>query len=357
MKKTKLDLNTIKKLDKSDMLKLLMDFPGQCRAALDIGKKAELLFKNKDFKKIAFAGLGGSAIGADLVKSYLYFEGALPITVIREYDLPGYVDDSTLLFVSSYSGNTEETLSAYAQSREKGATVIAVSSGGKLKELALKDKVTFIQIPANQPPRTALGYMSIIPLLAMEKLGLVKEVASRVNLAIKVLEELRDKSLDARIASQDNIAKTAALELFNRFTVIYSGSIYFDVCAVRLRGQLAENSKALASSHVFPEMNHNEIVGWQNPAKLFRDFTVVLLRDTKMHPRVAKRMDITGEIIRKGGVRLLEIWPRGEDLLSRILSVIYIGDFISFYLAILYGIDPTPVERVTYLKERLSQAE
>jgi glucose/mannose-6-phosphate isomerase len=125
---------------------------------------------------------------------------------------------------------------------------------------------------------------------------------------------------------------------------------------MRFRGQLAENSKALASSHVFPEMNHNEIVGWQNPKKLFKNFVVVMLRDKGMHPRIAKRMDITRDILKKEGVELIEICSAGEDLLSRIFSLIYIGDFISYYLAIRYGIDPMPVDRVTYLKKRLLEA-
>ena len=124
---------------------------------------------------------------------------------------------------------------------------------------------------------------------------------------------------------------------------------------MRLRGQLNENSKALALSHVFPEMNHNEIVGWQNPKKLFKNFVVLILKDKGIHPRVAKRMDITRDILKKEGVDVFEIWSRGEGLLSRIFSLIYMGDFISYYLAILYGIDPTPVDRVTYLKNQLAK--
>ena len=127
------------------------------------------------------------------------------------------------------------------------------------------------------------------------------------------------------------------------------------MAVTRLRGQLNENSKSLASSHLFPEMNHNEIVGWQNPKKLFKNFMVLMLRDNQMHPRVAKRMDITEDILKKEDVTTVEIWSHGKDLLSRIFSLIYIGDFISYYLAILYGIDPTPVERVTYLKEQLKE--
>ncbi len=349
-----LRLENLKNFDKSDMLGLLLDFPQQCKAAKTIAESAKVLFENKPFNKIAFVGMGGSAVGSDLVRSYLYSECKTPIVVLREYTLPAYVDSSTLVFVSSYSGNTEETLSAYASAKEKGSALIVVSSGGRLKENAKSDNITFIEIPGNLPPRCALGYLSIIPLCILAKLGLINDVGPYINQAVNVLEELKNKSLNPRIGQKDNIAKSIALRLFNKFTVIYSASIYFDVCATRMRGQLAENSKSLSSSHLFPEMNHNEIVGWQNPKKTFKDFVVVMLRDKDMHPRVAKRMDITEDILKKEGVAIIEIWSRGQDLLSRIFSLIYMADFVSLYLAILYGIDPTPVERVTYLKKELA---
>jgi len=347
-------MDNIQRTDKAKMLDLLLDFPGQCRAALDIARKSEVVFAKRDFTKILFAGLGGSAIGGDLVKSYLYSTVKLPISVCREYDLPAYVDSNTLVFIASYSGNTEETLSAYLQAKEKGATVVAISSGGTLKENAHKDKVTLILIPPGLPPRSALGYLSIIPLCILAKLGLAPDASASVNQMAGLLEELGN-NLHPRVGQEDNIAKFIAGKLVNKFAVVYSGSVHFDVCATRLRGQLAENSKSLASSHFFPEMNHNEIVGWQNPRKLFKDFIVLMLRDKQLHPRVAKRMDITRDILQKEGVTVIEIWSRGEDLLGRIFSLIYIGDFISYYLAILYGIDPTPVDRVTYLKEQLKK--
>ncbi|MGD0335512.1 MAG: bifunctional phosphoglucose/phosphomannose isomerase [Candidatus Omnitrophota bacterium] len=355
MKKSSLSAAAIKKLDKSKMLTLLLDFPQQCSYAKDIGERASIRFAKRDFGKIVFAGLGGSAIGADLVRSYLYSDCSLPITVLREYTLPAYVNASSLVFIASYSGNTEETLSAYQEARKKGATIIALSSGGKIKELAVRDNVTFIEIPKGIPPRCALGYQSIIPLCVLGKLGIIKDTGLAIKGAIKVLEDLRDRVLTPEIGLKDNIAKSLANSIFNKFTVIYSASIHFDICATRMRGQLAENSKALASSHVFPEMNHNEIVGWEQPKKLFKDFVVVMLRDKDMHPRTSKRMDITADILRKDGVKVIEVWSHGEELLARILSLAYIGDFVSYYLAILYGIDPTPVDRVTYLKNQLAK--
>jgi glucose/mannose-6-phosphate isomerase len=337
------------------MLGWLLDFPLQCSQAQDLAKASKISFERIDFSKVVFSGVGGSAIGADLVRSYLYFESKIPISVLREYELPAYVDSSTLVFISSYSGNTEETLSAYVRAKEKGAYLIAISSGGRLKELAQKDNITFIEIPKGLPPRCALGFLSIIPLCLLAKLGLMCDVSLSINQMVGILQELRNKNISPQIGLKDNIAKYVAAKLWNKLAFIYSGSTHFDVVAMRLRSQLNENAKSLASAHVFPEMNHNEIVGWQNPKKLFKNFIVIMFRDKLMHPRVAKRMDITKEILQKEGAGVFEIWSRGEDLLSRIFSLIYIGDFISFYLAILYGIDPTPVDRVTYLKKKLAE--
>lgn len=351
-----LNLANIKKIDKSQMLDLLLDFPLQCKAAVTIADNIKLLFEKRDFKKIVFFGMGGSAIGADLARSYLYFGCTDPFCVLREYEVPDYVDASTLVFISSYSGNTKETLNSYKEAREKKATIIAITSGGALKLNAIRDNVSFVELPAGLPPRTAIGYSSVILLCILAKLGLIDDVSSSVHEAVKVMEELRDKCLSPAIAQADNIAKSVAAKLFNKFAVIYSGSLYFDICVTRLRGQLAENAKALSSGHLFPELIHNEIVGWQNPRKVIKNFAVVVLRDAQMHPYVKKSMDIMKEILKKEeGIETLEIWSRGDSLLSRIFSLIYIGDFISFYLAILYGIDPSATPKINYMKEQLSK--
>lgn len=342
--------------DKSDMLGLLLDFPSQCRSALDLAARSGVSADGKDLKRIVFVGLGGSAIGGDLVRSYLYFESKVPIAVVREYDLPAYADRETLVFISSYSGETEETVSAYEQAKKNGSAVIVMSSGGALEAAAKKDGIPFIAIPRGIPPRCALGYMSIMPLCVLGRMGLINDVTPAAKEAIGLLEEMRDTSLNPRVPVTDNIAKYLAGKLFRRLPVIYASSVHFDVAGTRFRGQLNENSKVLASTNVFPEMNHNEIVGWQNPAKLFKRLAVVLLRDSRMHPRVALRMDITRDMLRDEGLEVLEVWSRGEGLLSRIFSLIYIGDFASYYLALKYRIDPTPVDRTTYLKKRLAES-
>lgn len=354
MKKS-LTVTNIKSIDKSDMLGILLDFPQQCLAAYRIAQNCSLQFQKRNFSKIVFSGMGGSSTGAEVVKSYAYFESKLPISILKEYELPGYVDDSTLVFILSYSGNTEETLSVYKYAKERGASIIALSSGGALKQDCQRDSATFVELPGGLPSRCALAYLSIIPLCLLARLGLTGDISSSLDETVNILRNLRDKSLKPNIGQKDNPAKYAASRLLNKFAVIYSASIHFEAVAWHLRNQLNENAKALASSHVLPEMNHNEIVGWQNPRRLFKNFVVVMFQDKHMHPRVSRRIDLTLEILRKEGVEAIEVWSRGEGILSRIFSLLYIGDFISFYLAVLYGVDPTPVDRITYLKKRLSR--
>lgn len=355
MRKNKLNLKEIKQVDVSGMLDLLLDFPGQCRDALSIGEDARLLFNKKSFNKIIFAGLGGSAIGADVVSSYLYLKSRIPVNVYREYRLPACLDSSSLVFLLSYSGNTMEILNAYRQAKEKGSHIVVISSGGKLKECARKDNVSFVGIPAGLPPRCAIGYLSIVPLCILAKLGVIKDVSSCVTETIQVLEGLKERSLNPSLGLKDNIAKRIGRKLYNKFAVVYSGSLQFEPCATRFRAQLSENSKALASSHVFPELNHSEIEGWKNPKKLFKDFAVVIFRDKDMYPGVVKGMDVAEGILKKENVRVIEIWSKGNCLLSRIFSLIYTGDFISYYLAVLYGIDPAKVDRIAYLKKQLAR--
>lgn len=351
------DINKIKKLDKNNMLGLLLGLDEQCRRAKDIGRGFEPEgISGSGIRNIVFTGLGGSAIGADLIRSFTAEEIKVPIIVNRDYTLPNFVDKNTLLFASSYSGDTEETLSAYKDAREKNARIIGISSDGKLKEMTKKDGVPFIKIPAGIPPRCALGYSFIPPLITLGKLDLIGNKEKEIDEAIDVLEVLKGE-LGIESPVDKNIAKEIASMLERKFPVIYGASLHIDVAVTRMRGELAENSKHLASSHVFPEMNHNEIVGWDFPDKFMSEFVVIFLRDGKDHKRVAKRMDITEDILRKKGVSIVEIHSRGKGILSRIMSLIFTGDMISFYLAVLHGIDPTPVERVTYLKKELAEVK
>ena len=346
----------IKKYDVSAMLGILESFPQACTDAKRIGEKFEL---PKRFKKghneIVCTGLGGSAIGADLVRSYVADEARIPFFVNRNYTLPNFVGKDTFVIASSYSGNTEETLSAYQDARSRRADIIVITSGGKLKDMAKNDLVPCINIPAGLPPRCALPFSFFPLLILLSKMDIIKDQSSFIDDAINCLTKLKDNKIGVRVRASNNQAKKIAGEIYGRLSFIYAGADHIDSVATRWRGQLAENSKTLASSHLFPELDHNEIVGWKNPKILLKNFVVVMLRDTADHPRISKRMDVTKNILKKYKIKVIEVNSAGSGLLARMFSLIYIGDFVSFYLAVLNKTDPTPVEAITYLKKELAK--
>lgn len=351
------DSKKIKDLDRSNMLDSLLSLDEQCRRAKDIGATFDITSISGDgVRNIVFTGLGGSAIGADVIRSYTAEEIKVPIIVNRNYTLPNFIDRNTLLFASSYSGNTEETLGAYEKAKEKRARMVAISSNGTLEKLAKEDNVPLIKMPGGFSPRCALAYSFIPPLFILCKLGFIGDKGKEVGEVAEVLSELKNE-LGLESPVEANIAKRIALTLHRKFPIVYGGDDHIDVAIRRWRGELAENSKHLASSHVFPEMNHNEIVGWDHPAELMSEFVVIFLRDSGDHKRVAMRMDITKEILSKKGINIVEVFSKGKRLLSRMMSLIYIGDMASFYLAILNGVDPTPVDSVTYLKKQLAKVK
>jgi len=350
------DPKNISKFDTHNMLKLISELPCQCRDAYGIGKKILLHDMPQKIDNLIFAGLGGSAIGADVIRIYLQNELKVPIVVSRNYKLPGFVGKNTLLICSSYSGNTEETLASFEDGLSRGAFIITLGSGGRLKELSVKNGFTHIDIPSGYPPRTAIGYMSITLLAVLNQLGIVEDKGGEVEKVYTALSDLRDREIGIDVPITKNLSKTLAEKLYNRFCVVYGTSDSTEAVALRWRGQIAENSKSLSSSHVLPEMNHNEIVGWEFPKKLLKDFKVIVLRDKNDHPRTQKRIDISIDIIKQSGAEIFPIERENSSFLARIFSLIYIGDFLSFYLAILNKIDPTPVKRVDYLKKELMKA-
>lgn len=352
------DFRGIEKYDRSSMLELLESFPDQCQDAKRIGDELVLPDGFKaPYKNVVCAGVGGSAIGADLVRAYIADEAKIPLFVNRNYTLPNFVDKKTLVIVSSYSGDTEEALSAYHDAKKRASRVIAITSGGALGRLAEENGSLRIGIPPSFPPRSALGYSFFPLLILLSKLGIIKDHSAQIDDTIHNLRKLKNKKIGYRVKHPENPAKKIANEVLGKFMVVYGAQDHMDAVVTRWRGQFAENSKTLASSHVFPEMSHNEIVGWEHPKKVLKNFAAVILRDKEDHPRISRRMDIIRHMLKKDGFAVKEVFSSGDSLLARMFSLIYTGDYVSFYLAVLNGIDPTPVTRITYLKEKLSMGE
>ena len=256
----KLTLSNIEKLDKANMLDLLISFPVQIKDALSIARKVSISkFYKRHYENLVFTGLGGSAIGADVIKGYVLDQIDIPIVVNRTYTLPKFAGKTSLLFCISYSGNTEETLAAYKEGKRRKISTIVITSGGKLKNLALKNKDLVITIPAGYPPRCALGYSFVPALVTLGKLGLIKRNEKEIEKVSKFLSSLERNKLNPKISGKKNISKEIAKKINKRFPIFYADS-KLESLATRWRGQVSENSKTLASTHLFPEMNHNEIV-------------------------------------------------------------------------------------------------
>lgn len=350
------DLKLIKKYDKAGMLGMIQSFPKQCLEAKSIGLSFNLPDSYRiSYRNIVCAGLGGSAIGADILRSYLWDEIKIPFFVSRNYVMPAFVDENTLVMVFSYSGNTEETISAYREAKKKGARVVVATTGGTLQKLAEKSGVPVIPIPGGLQPRCAVGYMSIPVLILLAKIGIIKNDLRAIDETVKVLDTIRREKAGFAVCEKRNVAKKIAIALHGKYPVIYASQDYMDCVVTRMRGELSENSKILSSGNSFPEMNHNEIEGWVGAKKIFKNFITIILRDSLDHPGVSKRMDVTNKIINKEGVEVIELYSYGHSRLARTFSLIYIGDFISFYLAILNRTDPTPIGHIMEIKKALKK--
>ncbi len=346
---------TLAGIDKANMFSLLRDFPAQVSEALEIGRNAQVRLRTTGIRNIVVCGLGGSAIGGDLLRSYLADELPVPFLVNRHYTLPKFVGPNTLLFISSYSGNTEETNAAHREAVKRKARIVCISSNGFTETLAHKARSPFIKVPGGLPPRAALGYSFFPLLLTLSKLGLIRNKQKEIKETLSLLAAKADAYVSPDPVS--NPALALAMKMKNRLVVCYSSTERFDTVNTRWRGQIAENGKSLAFGHVLPEMNHNELVGWKVLENEMREMHVIFLRDRADHARVQIRMGITREIIKKYTTHVTEVWSEGDGLLARMFSLIYLGDWVSYYLGLLHGEDPTPVAVINYLKTELGKVQ
>ena len=348
------DVDQIRAMDPGNMYNSIFDFAEQMSDALKIGKMWKV--DPDDFygiKNIVVVGMGGSAIGAEILRSFLASKLMVPFDICRNYVLPEYVDDESLVIASSYSGNTEETLAAIEDAIERKAMLATITTGGMLADVAKLNESPMAKLPTGFQPRAALGY-SIVPMLIFfEKIGLVKDMIKEVEHTITALQEYREKYIEDN-DTNTNPAKLLAEKLRGKIPIIYSGPTVTDAVALRWKGQFCENSKRLAYTNQFAELNHNELVAWSDNVDVHRDhLVVVLLRDMNDHPQIRARMNIVKDIILQHEVEVIDIHSRGEGLLERILSLIQLGDFTSYYLAILNKVDPTPVAVIEALKQAL----
>jgi glucose/mannose-6-phosphate isomerase len=295
---------------------------------------------------LVVCGMGGSAIGADLAAGAIGDRARRPVVTSREYAPPSWVSEDTLVLCSSYSGNTEETLAAYAAAGERGAPRVVMTTGGQLAEAARADGVPVIGVPSGMQPRVAVAYMTVGALEVAALAGVTDSVRGEIEAASALLRELADEW--GPDGDRDCEPKALARALQGQVPVFYGAEVTAPV-GFRWRSQVNENVEAPAFAGVLPEMDHNEICGWGDPS-----FTAVLLEDEGQHPRVKQRIDLTSDMVAAAGSQVERARSRGSTPTERVLSLVLMGDLVSVYLAVLNGVNPTPVARLEEIKQRLA---
>lgn len=349
------DLGKIDQMDPEGMLEIEEGFYNQLVQATDIASKADLSrFSKKRFEGIAFLGMGGSGFTGDIVKDLIQDQATLPLEVVKGYSLPAFVKKGWLSVAVSYSGNTEETLNAAGIAMERGVQLLCVCSGGELERLAGSKGYPLLKLPSGIQPRGASAYLFFSTYLVMGRLGIVDINEEEIK---KALSLVREKADDYRreVDSSKNFAKIIAKEIGQKIPVIYGTEGILSTIAYRWKCQMNENSKCPSFCNEFPELNHNETVGWQRCKDISKGFVLIVLRDKGSPQRLKLRIDTTIDLIRDNVSKVIKVPVEGDTDLEKALAVMYLGDMASVYLAILNNTDPTPVEKIAKLKAELKK--
>ena len=342
-------------LDKSSMRQQIAGLPAQCMQAWNSAANFNLPQDYSDVDKVIILGMGGSAIGGDLLKALTASLSRPAVYVHRDYGLPAFVDEKTLVIASSYSGNTEETLSGFTAALSTKCKKLVISTGGQLTLLARTKGVPVFVIEHVSPPRAALGY-SLLPLMAiMQNLGFTGSKSEEVKgMVTSLADQCRNWQEDS--PQKNNGAKQLAVILDGKVIVVYGAGILSDV-ARRWKTQINENAKAWAFFEVLPELNHNAVLGYRYPAWARDKMYVVFLRCPFINMRTQLRYKFTGELLSQSKIDYQVLDGEGAGELTQMMSLVLLGDWVSYYLAILNGIDPSPVPEIDLLKKRLAESQ
>ncbi len=339
------------KLDTQDMLKEMHGLPEQLEAAWDEAE-AFPLDNYKDVTQIIVAGMGGSAIGADLVKAYTAPFSSVSLEVHRDYGLPAWADGpQTLVIVSSHSGNTEETFSAMETALERGCSLMAITTGGKIADLARESGVGLWIFQHKGQPRAAVGYSFALLLNIMTRLGFIPDPLAEIKDAAQAMKEQRDL-LAPELPDYQNPAKRMAGQVIDRWVSVFGADLLAPV-ARRWKGQISEIAKAWGQFEDLPEADHNTLAGVVNPENLLLKTMALFLIADHNHPRNKRRIELTKKNFMLEGISTDLIQARGESRLAQMWTLIQFGDYTAYYLAMAYDIDPTPVAAIENLKREL----
>jgi glucose/mannose-6-phosphate isomerase len=327
------------------MKKLVAAFAQQLEEAIKIGKNYSFVSPAGTYAHVVISGLGGSGIGASIVQNYVYDKMSVPLIVNKEYTLPAFVGKQSLVVICSYSGNTEETLAAMQDAIKAKATIVCITSGGKIAEIAQQKGYDCIIVPGGMPPRSCLGYSLVQILYTLKHFGVLdakfeKELLASVKLLNTTEEDVQSE------------AKAVAKKLKGKLPIVYSASSIEGV-AIRFRQQINENSKLLSWHGAIPEMNHNELVGWRDDAK---DKAVVILRNEDDYERIKTRIEINKKVFKKYKSTIIEINSKGKTYFEKAFYLIHLTDWVSVYLADMRKVDATEVKVIDFLKSSLAKS-
>ena len=320
------------------------DFTNHLREAIEIANNTTLTPYTKEIRNVLICGLGGSGIGGTIVSDIVSSKVNIPITATKDYSIPNFVNEHTLVIANSYSGNTEETLYALEKCQERGAEIAVITSGGKLKTIAEENKYNKIIIPGNQPPRAMFGYAFTELFFMLNHYGIIDD-------SFKAEFEKAITLIDTEKADIQKQAMDLAKKMYKQTPVIYVAN-GFEGVAVRFRQQLNENSKMLCWHNVIPEMNHNELLGWRTNVD---DLAVVYFRNKCDYDRNQIRMDINKKVISKFTSNITEIWSKGDSLIENSLYHIILGDWVSWYLSEMNNVDAIEIDVIKFLKGELAK--
>lgn len=339
------DLNVIQQRDPENALNVAQSQYEQANFKVEI---INIISSQRTINNIVVAGMGGSALAAILLKTWLKSELKIPMEVVRTYDLPAYVDQNTLVVASSYSGNTEETVNCLDQAVAKGANVVIIASGGKLNEYATEHNIMHVQLPSSFQPRMAVIYnlCALVSLLA--NFGVVDD--NKINEITKTSEWLKIESAKwaSSVMTENNYAKQLAMQAVGKTAIFYGGTLTAPV-SYKWKISFNENAKNMAFCNELPEYNHNELLGWTSHP-IEKPFAVFDIISKLEHPRILKRFEITDRLLSGMRPKAIAINLSGETAIQQLLWGSILADFVSIYVAILNGVNPTPVPIIEKLK-------
>jgi glucose/mannose-6-phosphate isomerase len=347
------DPTTYAAVDADDALGVTESTAERWAAAVPAARAAGGLPSGDGVTSIVVCGMGGSGIAGDVLAMVAAERGRVPVTVTKGYELPAFIGPDTLVIAASYSGNTEETLACVDDAVRRRARIVAITTGGTLASKADQHGFSVVAIPAGYQPRAALATLAATTLVIAERLGALPDLSADLAEAGEVLRA-GCAALGRDVPEERNPAKRLARALTDRPSLIWGQDGPLAVAALRWRCQLNENAKVPAFSAVLPELDHNELVGYDPGVSALRDLVLIVLRAPDEHPRVGRRIEVTLDEMGERVAAVHEAWGTGSSASARFMSTALVGDFTSIYLALLRGVDPTPVEVIERLKKRLS---